>query len=61
MAASNYAIVEDGFVVNIVVWDGDIETWQPPEGCVAHELAPEDAVSIGYAFDGTSFMAPTGV
>jgi hypothetical protein len=34
----------DGEVINRIVWDGNTETWQPPEGVkmVAHD-APEAA------------------
>ena len=29
-----YAIIdnENGWLVNSVIWDGNLETWQPPEG-----------------------------
>jgi len=31
-----YAIIniENGWIENIVVWDGNLETWQPPEGTI---------------------------
>lgn len=44
---SNYAVVDDGTVVNIVVWDGDETAWQPPEGCQAVELSEDEIVEIG--------------
>jgi len=31
MTTQNYLIVEDNVVTNIVVWDGDINTWTPPK------------------------------
>jgi hypothetical protein len=30
MTTQNYLIVESNIVTNTVVWDGDINTWQPP-------------------------------
>lgn len=32
-----YAILDEegGWLVNLVVWDGSLETWQPPEGTIA--------------------------
>jgi hypothetical protein len=34
---NNYAILdkENGWLVNIVVWDGDTEKWNPPDGTIA--------------------------
>lgn len=26
---------EGGWLENIVLWDGSVETWQPPEGTIA--------------------------
>ena len=26
---------EGGWLENIVMWDGNLETWQPPEGTIA--------------------------
>ena len=30
MTTQNYLIIESNVVTNIVVWDGNHETWQPP-------------------------------
>ena len=30
MTNQNYLVVENNVVDNIVVWDGDVNTWQPP-------------------------------
>ena len=31
---NKYAIIdnEGGWLVNTIVWNGDLETWQPPKG-----------------------------
>jgi hypothetical protein len=35
MTIENYLIIDQNNVVtNIVLWDGNINTWQPPEGCL---------------------------
>ncbi|HHT8903073.1 TPA: hypothetical protein ACT5CR_006060 [Burkholderia cenocepacia] len=44
---SNYAVVEDGMVVNVVVWDGDETIWQPPAGCEAVKIPDGVTVAIG--------------
>jgi hypothetical protein len=41
----NYAMVQDGVVVNIIDWDG-VAPYTPPEGCKLHEW--EGPVSIGW-------------
>jgi hypothetical protein len=37
-----YAILNEagGWLVNLVIWDGNLETWKPPEGTIA-KLASE--------------------
>lgn len=37
-----YAILDEagGWLVNLVIWDGNILNWQPPEGTIA-KLASE--------------------
>lgn len=37
MDANTYAILDGqgGWLVNLVVWDGDTQKWQPPQGTVA--------------------------
>lgn len=32
MKVQDYLTVENNVVTNVVAWDGDINTWQPPEG-----------------------------
>lgn len=42
-----YAILDKAgrWLVNLVVWDGNLETWQPPEGTIA-KLASEVEFSL---------------
>lgn len=51
----NYAVIQNGVVVNSVVWNGDIASWTPPTGC----QAVASSAAIGYTYDGTNFFAPT--
>jgi hypothetical protein len=30
MTTQNYLIVENNVVINNIVWDGNVNTWQPP-------------------------------
>ncbi|MDR8102437.1 hypothetical protein KPB04_11935 [Burkholderia cenocepacia] len=55
---SNYAVVEDGTVVNVVVWDGDETIWQPPTGCEAVEIPDGSIVAIGDEYADGEFSAP---
>ncbi|BCQ23170.1 tail fiber assembly protein [Caballeronia sp. NK8] len=64
----NYALVQNGQVVNVIVWDGTPYTpatddqpaagWSPPEGTTAVKLDADSTVSIGYGYDGSTFTAP---
>lgn len=59
-----------GLVVNVVLWDGDADTWEAPKGCVAVKLdgastvGPGDKVDAGNKvtrkFDPTKDAAPNG-
>lgn len=57
MEISTYAVVENGVVMNIILWDGGDE-WEPPYGSVAVLIPADTVVSIGYTYDGTTFSAP---
>jgi hypothetical protein len=35
MKIENYLIVENDIVINIVLWDGNTQTWMPPENSIA--------------------------
>jgi hypothetical protein len=58
MTTQNYAIIENGVVSNVVIWDGNTEAWQPPSGCTVAVVQEGQAVSIGWTYDGTSFSTP---
>lgn len=55
MNMDTYAIVKDGNVINIVIWDGKSE-WSVPEGCTAVATGP--GAAVGGTFNGTTFTAP---
>jgi hypothetical protein len=56
---ARYAMVQDAskIVVNIVGWDGNVETWTPPEG---HTMVLDEPPSagVGYTYDGEKFVPP---
>ena len=54
----NYAIVKDGVVINVVVWDGDTTNWSPEDGTDAVPVTDGVLAGIGYAYDGKVFTAP---
>ncbi len=51
---SRYAVVIDGLVDNVVLWDGQ-SAWQPPQGSV---VACPDEVAPGWQYDPTSGFSP---
>lgn len=53
-----YALVDAGVVVNVILWDGNTETWQPAEGQAAELLPANSTVDVGWTYDGTKFAAP---
>jgi len=60
MEINRYAIVDgDGLVVNVILWDGDQNNWQPPEGTVANLLADDSPVSPGWTWiQGDEYSPP---
>jgi len=53
---ARYALIQSGLVNNICEWDGNPQTWAPPEG-VSAIIAP-DHVGIGWSYDGENWSAP---
>lgn len=54
---SNYAVIRDGVVENIVVLD-DVNAWTPPQGTMI-VLVPEGVfVDLGFTYDGQNFVPP---
>ena len=51
-----YALIENGTVVNVILWDG-VTPWDPPEGQTAVALA-ETGAWLGWTYDGTNFSPP---
>jgi hypothetical protein len=54
----NYAVVSLGIVINVIVWDGDADSWQPPGETTAVAIPGGAPVSIGWTYDGEKFTAP---
>lgn len=53
-----YAIIVDGIIANIILWDGNTENWQPEEGVDA-VLIPEDTdARIGGTYADGVFSPP---
>jgi hypothetical protein len=50
----HYAIIENGVVTNVAVWDGKTE-WTPKEG-KAVEIAEGVSAGIGWDYDGKKFV-----
>jgi hypothetical protein len=41
---NHYAILDEqgGWLVNLVVWDGNVQTWSPPVGTIAKLVSEVD-------------------
>lgn len=37
---------DGGWLENIILWDGNLETWQPPEGTIAKLASEVDLNSL---------------
>lgn len=44
---SRYAVVCDGQVINVTLWDGKTD-WAPDEGCTVHKLPDDSPVGPGW-------------
>lgn len=53
-----YAIVKDGVCQGVTLWNGDVETWIPPQGAQMLVLEDSSTVSPGWAWDGETWTAP---
>jgi hypothetical protein len=56
-----WAMVLNNVVENIISWDGDLNTWQPPAGytmVIAHSWI--DTAVIGSIWNGTEFIPTPG-
>jgi hypothetical protein len=51
-----YALVQNGFVINLIVYDG-VSPYDPTQG-VPVPIPGGSAADIGWTFDGTNFAAP---
>jgi len=50
-----YAVIENGIVTDVVIWDGDTKSWRPPAGAQAIQT---DAAGIGWTWDGQTLIPP---
>jgi hypothetical protein len=53
---SRYAVVVDGLVANVVLWDASA-AWEPPQNAVLVQLTKSQAVDVGNSYDGKSFTS----
>jgi len=51
MTNQNYLIIESNVVTNIVVWDGNTNTWQPPSNSI--QLTQDNTPAIVWELDKT--------
>jgi hypothetical protein len=57
---ANYAVIENGVVVNTVVWDG-VTAWTKPTGSTVVIIPDGTIAGTGYSYDAASqaFTAPS--
>ena len=56
MNEMRYAMIKDGIVQNICIWDGDTTKWQPPEEMTV--IPAPDYVGVGWGYDGATWAEP---
>lgn len=57
-SVSVYAVVENGVVSNLVLWDGNSD-WTPPTGTSAYALPDGSSVGLGWSTgDGIHYVPP---
>ena len=56
MNPSTYAVVENGIVTNLVLWNGQ-DNWSAPSGSEVVSVDADD-ISIGWLYDGKTFSPP---
>lgn len=56
MTVIRYAMIKDGIVQNISLWDGDTTKWTPPEDMLV--IPAPDHVGVGWGYDGSAWTAP---
>lgn len=56
--SNRYAMVEGGIVVNVIIWDGNPESWSPPSGQQPVQIPSDSSTAIGWTYDGTNFEPP---
>lgn len=56
----NYAVVNAGLIVNVIVWDG-ITEYVLPEWMTVVAIPPDSLAAIGWSWDGSSFSSPAGI
>jgi putative aminopeptidase FrvX len=55
---TTYALIEDGIVINVVVWDGNTDTWTPDDGQTAILIKDGDVPHIGLGYADGVFQQP---
>ncbi|WP_430230446.1 hypothetical protein [Paraburkholderia tropica] len=60
MSTKRFAVVENGTVSNVILWDGE-DAWTPPDGTQTVQLADTDIAGPGFSYDGSAFIAPPPV
>lgn len=53
-----HAIVREGVVENVILWDSENSVWDAPEGVDVILVPWEEFVGVGYLFDGKNFTSP---
>ena len=46
--AIRYAMIKDGIVQNVCLWDGDTNTWTPPDGYLV--IPAPDHIGTGWGY-----------
>ena len=61
MTTQNYLMVQETVVTNIVLWDGNTQSWQPPENATMLVYSTTPTKIWGYNEDETDFILVSSV
>ena len=56
MSVMRYAMIKDGVVQNICLWDGDLNTWTPPEDMTV--IAAPENIGVGWSYSEGQWAEP---
>ena len=61
MTTQNYLMIQENIVTNVCLWDGNVNTWQPPVDAIMLVLATTQTKVWGLNQDQTGYILVNSV